>query len=373
MKIGVDARFWSQTGIGRYIREIVGELAKLDRQNEYTVFLMESDFDSVALPSNFKKIKTNIHWHSFSEQIILPVLYLREKLDLLFVPHFNVPIFYPGKFVTTIHDLTVLRVRTGRVTTLPYPVYMVKYLGAFLSHLVAIKRSQKIFTVSQFVKNDLVKTFKVDPEKVVLTPDAVDERFSKRQDNEIEVVLQKYKVQKPYLFYVGNGYPHKNLERLIKAFELVSTDFPDLTLVLGGKQNFFYKRLERESATSRVCNRLIFPGFIDDADLPALYSGAEAFVNPSLYEGFGIQTLEAFACGCKVICSNATSLPEIGGDLADYFDPRDIKDMAEVIRNALVKTTVKTSPDFVAKAANRVKQFSWRSSAQTILEVVKGL
>jgi glycosyltransferase involved in cell wall biosynthesis len=368
-KIGIDARFWSQTGIGRYIREIITELAKSDSQNEYIVYLMASDFDSVTLPPNFKKIKTNIHWHSFSEQVLLPVLYLKEKLDLLFVPHFNVPIFYPGKFVVTIHDLTVLRVRTGRVTSLPYPVYLVKYLGAFLAHLVAVKKSQKIFTVSSFVKNDLVKTFKVRSEKIVLTPCAVDASFFRRQDTEIEATLLKYRIRKPYLFYVGNGYPHKNLERLVEAFVLLAGDFPELTLVLGGKRNFFYERLEKESATSVVCDRLIFPGFIKDADLPALYSGAEAFVNPSLYEGFGIQTLEAFACGCKVVCSNATSLPEVGGDLADYFEPHSIEDMARVIKNALEKT----SPDFVAKAKNHTRKFSWEVSAKSILEVINSL
>lgn len=369
MRIGIDARFWSQTGIGRYIREIVGELAILDIQNEYVVYLTASDFNSVTLPSNFKKVRTNICWHSFSEQTILPILYLGENLDLLFVPHFNVPILYPGKFVTTIHDLTVLRVRTGRVTTLPYPFYMLKYLGAFLAHLVAIKRSQKIFTVSQFVKDDIVKTFKVNPKKVVLTPCAVGASFSRRTKNEIDVVLQKYIIKEPYLFYIGNGYPHKNLERLIKAFESVSADFPDLTLVLAGKKNFFYERLEKESMSSVVNKRLLFPGFVDEGDLPALYSGAEAFINPSLYEGFGIQTLEAFACGCKVICSNVTSLPEIGGDLADYFDPRSTESIAEVIKSNLQKTSF----DFYARAADRVRQFSWRSSAQTILEVIKGL
>lgn len=369
MKVGIDARFWSQTGIGRYIREIVGELAKQDTQNEYVVFLMASDFDSVTLPANFKKIKTTIHWHSFSEQLILPMLYLREKLDLLFVPHFNVPIFYPGRFVTTIHDLTILRVRTGRVTTLPYPIYAIKYLAAFLAHLVAIKRSSKIFTVSQFVKNDLVQTFKVDPAKIVLTPNAVDGSFYRLQGNEIAAVLARYQIQKPYLFYVGNGYPHKNLERLIKAFEIVAKDFPKLTLVLGGKKNFFYDRLEKESASLVASGGLVYPGFINDLDLSALYSGAEAFVNPSLYEGFGIQTLEAFACGCKVICSNATSLPEVGGDLADYFDPRDVNNMAEVIKNALVKT----SPDFAIKAKARAQEFSWQSSAQTILKTIKAL
>lgn len=369
MKIGIDARFWSQTGIGRYIRNIVGELAKLDTQNEYVVFLMESDFDNVTLPSNFRKVKTNIHWHSFSEQVILPVLYLRENLGLLFVPHFNVPILYPRKFVITVHDLTVLHVRTGRITTLPYPVYLIKYLGALLVHLVAVKRSQKIFTVSQFVKDDIVKTFKVEQSKIVLTPNAADENFYRRPDGEVNAVLKKYQIQKPYLFYIGNAYPHKNLERLIKAFEIVSRDFSDLTLVLGGKKDFFYGRLERESESLIAQGRLVFPGFIDEADLPALYSGAKAFANPSLYEGFGIQTLEAFACGCRVVCSNATSLPEIGGDLASYFNPWDTKNMAEVIENVLAKT----SPDFAAKALNRVKEFSWELSAQTILKTTTSL
>jgi glycosyltransferase involved in cell wall biosynthesis len=369
MKIGIDARFWSQTGIGRYIREIVYELAKLDTRNEYVIFLMPGDFGSVSLPPNFKKIKTNIHWHSFSEQTILPVLYLKEKLDLLFVPHFNVPIFYPGKFVTTIHDLTVLRVRTGRVTTLPYPIYLVKYLGAFLAHFIASKRSQKIFTVSKFVKNDIVKTFRVDPGKIVLTPCAVDDNFNKRQDDEVKKVLLKYRIHRPYLFYVGNGYPHKNLERLVQAFGVISADFSDLTLVLGGKRNFFYDRLEKETAVLDVHARIIFPGFIEDSDLAALYSGAEAFINPSLYEGFGIQTLEAYACECKVVCSNTTSLPEIGGDLATYFDPRNINNMAEAIKSALVAT----HPGFAAAAGKWARQFSWRASASTILETIKSL
>lgn len=363
MRIGIDARFWSQTGIGRYIREIVGELAKLDAQNDYVIFLMEDDFNSVSLPSNFKKIKTSIHWHSFSEQLILPILYLKENLNLLFVPHFNVPIFYPRKFVTTIHDLTVLRVRTGRVTTLPYPIYGVKYLAASLAHFVAIKRSQKIFTVSEFVKNDIIKTFRVESKKILLTPNSVDAKFYRRSDDEVKEVLAKYGICKPYLFYVGNGYPHKNLERLTAAFKLVISDFPALMLVLGGKKNFFYDRLERESEILVKSGRLIYPGFVADADLPALYSGAEAFVNPSLYEGFGIQTLEAFACGCKVICSNATSLPEIGGDLASYFDPNDIENMADVIKKALVEVL----PDFAPRANEHATQFSWKASAQTIL------
>jgi len=364
MRIGIDARFWSQTGIGRYIRNIVEELSKLDTKNEYVIFLMGDDFDSISLPSNFKKVKTNIHWHSFSEQIILPMVYLKEHLDLLFVPHFNIPILYPKKIVTTIHDLTVLRVRTGKATALPYPIYLIKYLGAFLVHCAAIKRSKIIFTVSQFVKDDIVKTFKVDPSKIVFTPNAVGGGFYRRSGNEINAVLEKYGFRHPYLFYVGNAYPHKNLKRLVESFAILLKDFPNLTLVLGGKKDFFYERLEKECKALDVCDRIVFTGFINDIDLPAIYSGAKLFVNPSLYEGFGIQVLEAFGCGCKVVCSSATSLPEVGGGLARYFDPKDAHDMARIIS----KTLLEADPGFTSRAAVYAKDYSsWEASAKTIL------
>ena len=369
MRIGIDARFWSQTGIGRHIRNVVAELARLDANNQYVVFLLAEDFDHVALPSNFRKVKTNIRWHSFSEQLFLPFVYLREQLDILYSPHFNVPIFYPGKFVTTIHDLTVLRVRSGRVTTLPYPIYLVKYLAAFVVHLVAIKRSRKIFTVSSFVKNDIVKSFRVKPDKIVITPNAAGPDFYRYDESKVVGILTKYGIARPYLFYLGNAYPHKNLDRLIEAFGTLTEDFPNLFLVLAGKDNFFYARLEQESKSLDVYSRLVFTGYVDDNDLPGLYSGAEAFVNPSLYEGFGIQVLEAFSCGCKVVCSNTTSMPEVGGDLGRYFDPYNVKSIADAI-----KLTLSATPDdFATKARARAAEFSWEFSARAILETLRNV
>ncbi len=369
MKIGIDARFWSQTGVGRYIREIVGELAKLDDQNEYVVYLMAEDFDKVNLSANFKKVKTAIRWHTLSEQVVLPILYLREKLDVLVVLNFNVPILYPRKFVTTVHDLTLLRTRTGRATRLPYVLYLIKYLAGCLTHYVAIKRSTKLFTVSNYVKNDIVKTFGVKPEKIVLTPNAVGASFNRRSDEEVRAVLHKYGITKPYLFYVGNACSHKNLWKLVQAFDILCKSTPNLSLVLGGKRDFSYDELEKRFSNLNCANRIKLTGFVEDADLPSLYSGAELYVNPAMYEGFGIQTLEAYACGCRVACSNSTSLPEVGGDLADYFDPRDEKNMAEVIEKALHKE----SPDFIVKAREHTQKYSWRSSAQAVLQTIQTL
>lgn len=362
MKIGIDARFWSQTGVGRYIRNIVDELAKTDSNNEYVIFLLPDDFETVNLPSNFKKVKTDIRWHTLAEQTKLPALYKKEHLDLLFVPNFNVPIFYPGPFVTTIHDLTLLRTRTGQVTRLPYYMFIIKYLASALIHLVSVKRAKRIFTVSTYVKDDLVRTFKISPEKIVLTPNAVGDNFYRRSSPEVGAVLNKYGIQKPYLFYVGNGCPHKNLDRLVEAFRKISGESPNLSLVLGGKLDFNYEKLRQKCETLEIYNRVKFTGFIDDKDLPAVYSGAEAYVSPSMYEGFGIQTLEAYACGCKVACSNTTSLPEVGGDLAYYFNPYDVENVALALKKVL-----KDTPDnFIYRAAAHVRKYSWAESAKNV-------
>lgn len=369
MKIGIDARFWSQTGVGRYIREIVGELSRLDDKNDYVVYLMDDDFDEVVLPSNFRKVKTNIRWHTLSEQLVLPFLYLKEKFNVLLVLNFNVPVLYPGKFIATVHDLTLLRTRTGSATQLPYVLYIIKYLAGSLTHYLAVKRSTKIFTVSNYVKDDLIKTFKVNPDKIVLTPNAVDSNFYRRSKEEVSKILKRYEITPPYIFYVGNGCPHKNLTRLINAFEILASDIPDLTLVLGGKMDFNYKKLQDFCSNLKARNRIKFIGYVEEAELPSLYSGAEVYVNPSMYEGFGIQILEAFACGCKVACSDTTSLPEVGEDLADYFDPYNEKDMSRVIKASMLKK----SSDFEEKALARVKKYSWRASAQAVLDVLNGL
>lgn len=352
--------------MGRYIREIVGGLAELDTKNDYVIYLMDEDFDKVDLPANFKKVKTNIRWHTLSEQLILPILYLRENLDVLVVLNFNVPIFYPKNIITTVHDLTLLRTRTGRATRLPYALYLIKYLAGCLTHYVAIKKSKKIFTVSKYVKNDIIKTFGVKSEKIVLTPNAVDASFYRRSEEEVQAVLQKYGINQPYLFYVGNACLHKNLWRLVQAFDILCQSEPDLLLVLGGKRNFDYDLLEKQITDLKCKNRIKLAGFILDSDLSAFYSGAKLYVNPSMYEGFGIQILEAYACGCPVVCSNTTSLPEIGGDLADYFNPFDVENMNEVIKIALHKE----SPDFATKALEHAKKYSWKSSAQAVLQTI---
>lgn len=365
MKIGIDCRMWNETGIGRYIRNIVSELSMLADSNEYILFVLSRDLEEINFSKDkFKLVVTDIHWHTFREQLILPLYFYREKLDLLFIPNLNVPVLYLKKFVVTIHDLTVTKIKTGRASTHFYLFYLIKRIGVKIALWYAIKMSRKIFTVSEFVKKDIITDYNVRLEKIVLTPCAAEEIF-KPYELDSSAILSKYNIKKPYIFYVGNAHPHKNIENLILAFEKVVTKKPDLMLVLGGSKKFFYERLEEEWSTKSVSNKINFTGFIEDSDLPAIYTEAEALVNASLYEGFGIQILEAFSCGTKVVCSNTTSLPEIGGNIAYYFNPKDI----ESISNAIVVCLNDNSESRRAAGFQRVKEFSWANSAKQVQDV----
>ncbi len=367
MRIGIDCRLWNQTGVGRYIRHLIKYLSKLDTTNEYILFVRSEDAGKIHVPSNFKLVEVNIKWHSVKEQVVLPFVFKKQKLDLLHVPYFNVPIFYPGKFVVTIHDLTILKFHTGRASTLIYPLYLIKRLGFRLVLHVGARRAQKIITVSDFVKKDIAKSLKVNKQKIVLTLNALSDGFEKASDNKVRDILSEYGIAQPYIFYVGNAHPHKNLERLLQAFEKVVKSNSNINLVLAGKKYYFYERLEKEWKDSEIFSKIKFAGFVDDIDLPGLYTGASLFVNPSMFEGFGLQLLEAFSCGTKVSCSNTTSLPEVGGEACYYFNPYSTGDMAETILAALKDT----SDDKKELGYKQLSKFSWEQLASKTLNCYK--
>jgi len=159
MKIGIDARLINETGVGRYIQNLIYELEKIDTTNTYVLFLRKNAFDSFQ--TRFEKRLADVPWHSISEQLFMPAIFSREKLDLLHVPYFNVPIFYFGKFIVTIHDLTILHFDTGKATTLPYVLYKLKRFAYYLLLLKALHWSEKIIAVSQSTKQEILDHFDV--------------------------------------------------------------------------------------------------------------------------------------------------------------------------------------------------------------------
>lgn len=366
MKIGIDCRLWSEAGVGRYIRNLVKNLAEIDRENQYFLFLLKKNLKQ-NLPDNFHLIEAEFPWYTFDEQVKFPKLLSQFKLDLMHFPHFNVPVFYTGKFVVTIHDLIHQHFKMERATTHGPLVYKIKQFAYKQVFSHAIKKSQKVITVSDYVKKQLQNEWNMKSNKIVVTKEAAEETILNLYNRMTVVgtnqVLKKFQIDKPYIFYIGNAHPHKNVEGLIKAFLELRKNYQSLTLVLSGNDHYFWQRVKKEYQDPNI----IYTGFITDIELVGLYKGAEVYVVPSFEEGFGIPLLEAFTCGVPVVSSKLGSLTEVGGDAALYFDPHSTDDMADKIMAVL--NDKKLRQQLVEKGGQRYKEFSWKKLAEETLQI----
>ncbi len=400
MRIGIDARFYGPIGkgLGRYTQEVVDNIMKISGaeqtdsfENErigasgadfnFVIFLSPENFDEfVCSGENIKKVCLRSRWYSWQEQIIMPYFVWRENLDLVHFPHFNVPILTPCRFVVTIHDLILTHFPTLRATTLNPLVYRLKNLAYRLVIFSAIGRAQKIITVSEFTKTDLISQFKVSPEKIVVTYEGVanlakgrDSLFVAKLNN--QETLEQYHVGKNFLLYVGNAYPHKNLDTLLRVFAKLLPLKPDLRLVLIGKEDYFYNRVHDGARALNLWQKdninspVVFPGYIPDAQLEVLYQEARAYIFPSLYEGFGLPPLEAMAKSCPVVSSDRTSLPEILGAAALYFNPENESDMLGAICRLLDDYALRQ--DLIARGLEQVKKYSWWECANQTLAIYR--
>lgn len=367
MKIGIDARFYDESGVGRYLRNLILNLSVLDKKNQYFILLLKKDYERFTETRNFKKILADFKWYGFAEQFNLPKLLRQLNLDLVHFPHFNVPIFYTGRFVVTIHDLIHQHCQMSRSTMLNPFAFRIKQIGYRKVFKTATGKSQKILVPSKSVMQLLIKEWVVSSEKIEITPEAVDDKMlsieSKMRENDVKKIMGKFEIDKPYLFYVGNAHPHKNVEGLIKTFLVLQQQYPNLKLVLSGYDHYFWQRIKQENQYKGI----IYTGFVTDEELVALYKGAEAFIMPSFEEGFGIPLLEAMSCSCPVISSKAGSLSEVGGDAAVYFDPAKPDDMAEKISKVLDDKRLRQQ--LIKRGLKRYRQFSWQDLAKKTLEV----
>lgn len=361
-KIGIDARLWGtkHTGIGRYVEELVENLVRIDRQNTYVIFCRRGDFDSITVGKKWKRVIADIPHYSLLEQLFLPFIFWKEKLDLLHVPHFNLPILYPGRAVVTIHDILWHRTKGPEATTLSPLVYSIKHLGYKAAVSSAVSKAAKIIVPSRAVADEIARQFGLTKNKIVVTYEGVPPkpRLAGRRGIERSKLLQKYQIKKPYLLYVGALYPHKNVERLVQSIKQIG----GVDLVVVCARDVFWDRftefLEKEHATKYV--NLV--GYVTDGQLADLYRSAQAFVFPTLSEGFGLPGLEAMAYGTPVVCSDIPVLREVYGDAALYFDPGDPGDIASKI--VLVLTDRRLRKELILKGRQRVKKYSWRKMAQ---------
>lgn len=357
MRIGIDCRLWNQTGVGRYITNLVISLEKIDNKNDYVLFVRKEDVKDIGLKVRnvrWKIVETNINWHSIAEQINFPKVLEKENLDLVHFPYFSLPIFYKKPYVVTIHDLIINHYPSGKASTLFPLLYYLKHIAYKFIIKKASKNAKKIIVPSVATKNEVIEHLKIKNEKIVVTYEASDLATSKNKE-------QSGNEYGKYFLYVGNAYPHKNLDNLIKAFNNFSKE-KNIKLILVGKKDYFYKRLEQATKSEKV----IFYGPISDGKLSVFYKNAMSLIMPSLMEGFGLPVLEAMENKCLVICSDIPSLREIVKDNALYFNPNSLVQIEEVMDRVYNQ---KFEKEKIEKAYKLAKEFSWKKMAQQTLKI----
>jgi len=257
---------------------------------------------------------------------------------------------------------------TGKASTLPSPIYYFKLMGYKFVIRRAAQKSQKILTVSQATKDEIVKHLGVSKEKVIVTYEGVEHRDQGIGNREKKEKILPFTLNtSSYFLYVGNAYPHKNLERLIDAFTLIVKDYPDVKLVLVGKKNYFYERLEQRVKAMYMDKHILFTGDITEEELISFYRHANSLILPSLMEGFGLPGLEAMEAGCLVIASDIPAFKEIYQDAAIYFNPLEIESLSATIRKVL--TDRKKFQSFIEKGKKRLTNFSWERMAEETVKI----
>jgi glycosyltransferase involved in cell wall biosynthesis len=391
-RIGIDGRFYGSLGkgLGRYIQEVVDNIVRIDQINEYVVFLGKENYDEFSVINpRVKKVLADVKWYSWQEQIFMPFLIFKEGVELMHFPHFNVPIFCPSKFVVTIHDLILTRFPTVRASTLAPWLYKVKNLAYQMVIFLAIKRSEKVIAVSNFTKNDIVEKFRTRSSKIEVTYEGVSSLSHENNSLFVEKIddrktLLSYNIitdenssKSKFILYVGNAYPHKNLDNLLLVFLALHQKYPDYRLVLVGREDYFYKRLKEQARGLGLWHEdvpqspVIFPGHVTDLELGVLYRNALFYVFPSRYEGFGLPPLEAMAKGCPVTSSDRSCLPEILGDAALYFNPDDKGDIFEKMEKMINDDDLREV--LKKKGYRQVKGYDWWECARRTLKIYESV
>ena len=353
-------------GIGRYSQNLINNLLAIDRDDEFVLFMTKEDYrefnNAKCQMPNVKIIQTEIKHFTLAEQTKFGKIIEKEKLDLMHFLNFNHPVSYKGKFIITIHDLTLFHFPdTAKKTN------FIKRAAFRYVMSSACKNAVKILADSKSTKNDIEKVFKTESRRIDVIYFAADDKtFLKIEPRQIEQIKKKYKVETPVILTVSQFRPHKNLVGLVEAFGLLRKEMP-CRLVILGKPDPKHTSLKEAVERSPFKNDIIMPGFVSDEDLAAWYKIATCFVFPSLYEGFGLPGLEAMQAGTPVVASNTSSLPEIYRDAAIYFDPFQTEDISAKIKAVLENEKLRV--ELSRKGKIQAQCFSWKKTASETLDL----
>jgi len=372
MLIGIDASRANKdqkTGVEWYSYHLIEQFKRLDKDNRYFLYTNESLRGALKnCPPNFSE--RVLRWflpRSWTlGRLSLEMKFGKEVPDVLFVPAHTIPLCNPRRSVVTVHDIGFEH--------LPEAYHWAnKFYHKFIIHF--IKRfATRIIAVSRFTKDDLVKTYKIPTEKISVVYDGYDADNYRPVADAAARLKTQYGFDFPFVLFVGRLEGKKNICRLVEAFIMFKKKFPNdkRKLVLVGKAGIDSElaRAKEEIASADVEQDVIFPGWVAEADLPLFLSAADLFFFPSLFEGFGIPVIEAMACGCPVICSDTTSLPEVAGEAGLMFDPLNVGAMAARLEQVLLNESVAES--LREKGLRLAQDFSWEKCAkETLLQIYK--
>ena len=379
MKIGIDARFYGKAGPGRYTKNIIQHLEKVDKENEYVIFMCKEGFDTYQPQNkNFKKVLADYTWYSFAEQTAFLLKILSEKLNLYYVPHFNIPVLYPKKIVTAIPDMTMHTYSTEKGTTLPMWYFKVKKIVYKVVFWWAVFRSFKVIVPSKTVLDEFLEHIKgIKPDKYVLAYEGVDPDFIK-EPKDSHAVLEKYGIGNNYILSVGSMYEHKNVDGLIEMYKILKEKYGFRgQLVLASKRDKFSERIYEKVKQEGLKKEVLVLAFaevaadsdivVSDEEIISLRLHAQAYVMAAFKEGFSLTALEGMAVGLPAVLSDIECHREVYGDSVLFFDPYKPEDIAAKVNKFLVDPKVKE--EYVNKGYEQVKIYDWIKAAEITLQV----
>ncbi len=371
LKIAFDARFYNEAGPGRYVKNLLSHLEELDYRNTYYVLLRTKSFnDYKPSKSNFVKVKADYSWYSFKEQTLFLLKILTLNPDILYVPHFNIPILYPKALITAVPDIIMHTFSTEKGTTLPKSYFKVKkFMYKLVTHW-AMLRSKNIIVPSQATADDITTVFGQDiAKKLVIAPEGIDPDINITNvcENRHEL-LTRLNISNTFILYVGSMYEHKNLLRLIDAYEIAINKGLNHRLVLAGKADLFSKRIEEYINKKGLAQKILLPGQsgrLNDREMNTLRQSCQFYVFPSLKEGFSLTPLECMAFDKPCLISDIPCHREIYQNSVLYFDPFEINDIASKMLK--LDGDVNLKEILVNKGREVLKDYSWSNTAQITL------
>lgn len=372
MLIGIDgneANVKERVGVNVYAFELLRSISRLQKEgktdNRLIVYLKNPPLPDLPKETDAFKYKILSGEGLWVVTKLMPHLFMtRNKPDVLFSPSHYAPPFSPIPTACAVMDLGYLENPTQFKKTV---FWQLKYWTAW-----SILISKRVIAISDSTRADIIKYYPFARGKVSVTPLGYDKGVfnTSISDKEVERVKKKYLIVGDYLLFLGTLKPSKNVEGLLQVFASIQYLVSSIRLVIAGKKGWLYDTIFAEVRRLKIADRVIFTDFVPEGDKPALIAGARAFVLPSFWEGFGLDVLNAMACGVPVVCSNVGSLPEVGGDAAIYVDPKDVSSIAGGLSKVLWMTRLEYNKT-VQKGLEQVRKFSWEKTAKETLKILE--